>query len=116
MPSTADRQKVPALAAMLITLGTGWLLTVQKIVPGVNWVWVLGLAVAGLLIPIVGGVDKVTLVAGPFLMIAAGCSLLRQLDWMRADVEAPFLVIAAGGLLLLHHFLKVPAPKWLLEE
>jgi len=45
---------------LIITVGVGWLLTIHDIVPGVNWVWTLGLAVAGLLILAIGGVDKVT--------------------------------------------------------
>ena len=46
---------VPPL--VLITLGTGWLLTTIGIAPGVDWVWTLGLAIAGLLTMVIDGID-----------------------------------------------------------
>ena len=40
-------KKAVAAPILIIAVGVGWLLTVQGIVPGVNWVWVLGLGAAG---------------------------------------------------------------------
>ena len=97
---------------LLITLGTGWLLTTLGVAPGVNWAWTLGLAVLGFLTVIVGGFDKVTAVVGPFLVIASCLSLLRQTGRLELDIEIPILVIVAGVLILVARLPAVPPPKW----
>ena len=111
-----DRRHSIAAPLLIITVGTGWLLTAHNVIPGVNWIWVLGLAVVGVLILVVGGLDKVTAVVGPFLIIATVFSLLRQTERISIDTEVPSLVIVAGVLMLVVRFLPLPAPKWLLED
>jgi hypothetical protein len=100
---------------LIITLGLGWLLTVNNLMPGVNWIWVLGLAVTGFLVLAVGGVDKVTFVVGPFLISSTLFSLLRQTGRISVDTEVPTLVIVFGVLMLLAKVLPVPVPKWIIE-
>jgi hypothetical protein len=101
---------------LLITLGVGWLLTTLGIIPDVNWVWTLGVALVGVLSFAFGGVDKVTVVVGPFFMLASCLSLLRQTGRLDVDKEIPLLVIAAGVLMLVARRKSVPAPKWLSES
>jgi hypothetical protein len=84
--------KTLAAPVFIITLGLGWLLTVQNLVPGVNWIWVLGLAVVGFLV-LAAGVDKVTFVVGLFLVSSTFFSILRQTGRISSDVEVPTLVI-----------------------
>ena len=43
---TSER-KTLVLPLLLITIGTGWLLSTMGIAPGIDWVWTLGLAAAG---------------------------------------------------------------------
>jgi len=105
---------VPPL--VLITLGTGWLLTTIGIAPGVDWVWTLGLAIAGLLTMVIGGIDKITVVIGPFFMIASCLSLMRQTNRLTLNVGVPILVIVAGLLMLVARLPSVPAPQWLAEQ
>jgi hypothetical protein len=104
------------LPILLITLGAGWLLTTLGIVPAIDWVWTLGLTVAGLLTIAIGGLDKVTVVLGPFLIIASCLSVLRQTDRLPVNAEVPILVIVAGVLLLVARLPAVPVPKWILPE
>lgn len=111
-----NRKSSIAAPILIITVGAGWLLTTQDVIPGVNWVWVLGLAVVGVLILVAGGLDKVTAVVGPFLIIATLFSLLRQTGRISIDTEVPSLVIAAGVLMLVARLLPLPAPKWLIDE
>jgi hypothetical protein len=110
--------RIKSLAApiLIITIGMGWLLTNQNVVQGVNWIWLLGLAIVGVLILVVGGIDKVTLVVGPFLIASSFFSLLRQTDCMRVDTEVPSLVILLGALMLLVNLLPIPAPEWIVEQ
>jgi len=110
MTSNKSTLIVPVL---LITLGTGWLLTALGIGPGIDWAWTLGVALVGVLTFALGGVDKVTIVAGPFFILASCLSLLRQMDKLRIDTEVPILVIATGALLLIARMKSVPTPIWL---
>ncbi|HEX4413845.1 MAG TPA: hypothetical protein VH107_09475 [Lacipirellulaceae bacterium] len=100
---------------LLITLGVGWLLTVLGVVPQIDWVWTLGVALTGILVFVLCGIDKVSVAVGPFFLIASGLSVLRQTGRLRMDLEIPVLVIAAGVLMLVAHSKSVPAPKWLIE-
>jgi len=105
-----------AAPILIITVGVGWLLTTHKVLPGIDWIWVLGMAVIGILIMVLGGIDKFTAVVGPFLIIATGFSLLRQTGRISENTEVPCLVIVSGVLVLIARFLPVPAPKWLKDE
>jgi hypothetical protein len=109
----ADKLKSIGVPLVIITLGLGWLLTTQNVIPGVNWVWVLGLGVTGVLVLAAGGIDKVTVVVGPFLMTATVFSLLRQTGRMSVDTEVPLLIIALGMLMIPAKLLPIPTPAWL---
>lgn len=101
---------------LLITVGTGWLLTTLGVAPGIDWVWTLGLAVIGLLTFVVSGVDKVTVVIGPFLILASCLSILRQTGRLHFDIEVPLLVIITGILVLIARMPLIPMPKWIIQE
>jgi hypothetical protein len=108
-------RKTLALPLLLIAVGTGWLLTTLGVAPGIDWVWTLALAVVGLLAFVIGGFDKVTVVLGPFFIVASCLSVLRQTGRIAIDVEVPILVIIAGVLLLIARHPAVPIPKWIQE-
>src|SRR6186997_1816974 len=93
---------------LFITLGVGWLLTVVAVDPRIHWIPVLGMAVIGILTLILGGLDKVTLCIGPFLIICTSFALARQTGHISVEVMLPCLVTIAGVLMLIAHFLPVP--------
>ncbi len=102
------------LAILIITVGVGWLLTVKDVGAGINWVWILGLGVVGVLSFVVcGGVDKFSVLVGPFFLIGSGLSVLRQAGRLSVDIEVPALVITLGVLLLVAQAPFIPAPNWL---
>jgi hypothetical protein len=104
------------LPILIITLGVGWLLTTLGVQPKINWVWTFGLVVIGLLTFALNGLNKMTVVIGP-LMIVAGClSLLRQTGRLTVDVEIPILVIVIGVLLLIARSSVIAAPHWMTED
>ena len=72
---------------LVIVVGTGWLLNVQGVIPQVDWIWTCALAAVGILIPAVGGMDKLNAVIGPFLVVSSICSILRQLDRLPIEKE-----------------------------
>lgn len=106
-------KKTLMLPILLITVGTGWLLTTLKIAPGIDWIWTLGLAVVGIFTLVLGGLDKVTIVIGPFFILASLLSVLRQTGRLHLDVEIPILVILTGILMLFARSRIIPMPKWI---
>ena len=104
------------LPVLVITVGAGWLLTTLGVAPGIDWIWTLGLAVVGLSAFAAAGLDKVTVVVGPFLVAASGLSLLRQAGRLPLDVELPVLLIVSGVLLLVSRSPAVPAPAWIAPQ
>lgn len=101
---------------LLITIGVGWLLTTLGVVPGIDWVWTLGLAAVGLLAFVLSGFDKVSMVIGPFFILASFLSILRQSGRLHLDIEVPILVIIAGILLLVARFPIIPVPNWIIQD
>lgn len=95
---------------LIIVTGSGWLLNAQGVVPRVDWVWTCGLCATGLLILAAGGLDRLTAVAGPFLVIASVCSFLRQMGYLPVVKEMPLLLMALGLLLLLARMFRLPRP------
>ena len=117
-----DRSRLMSMARgpvlfpiLLIALGTGWLLTTLKVVPGVDWIWILMLAVVGLLPILLGGLDRFSVPIAAFMAVCTGASLLRQTGRMAVNTEVPVLVIAAGVILLASRLLPLPPPRWLQE-
>lgn len=102
-----------AMSLLTIALGTAWLLNTMDVIPGVNWVWTLGLGLAGLLILALGGINRLTVVTGPFLIIASIFSVLRQTERLNVNHEVPALVIVLGVLMLISQVVPLPAPAWM---
>ena len=113
MIESRKRFVVPIL---VILLGITWLLNVLNIIPGVDWIWTVGLAAVGILTLAVGGVNKLTVVTGSFFMVASVCSILRQTGRLEIDREVPILTIVLGCLLLLVQFINLPLPEILKPE
>jgi hypothetical protein len=106
-------RKALIVPILLITIGVGWLISTLGIAPGINWIWTLGLAVAGLLSFVLSGFDKVSVVLGPFFIATSCLSVLRQTGRLELDVEVPILVILAGVLLLVAQLPAIPLPRWI---
>jgi hypothetical protein len=104
------------LSILIVTVGVGWLLTVQGIGPGIDWIWTLGLGVVGVLTFVVsGGVDKVSVVVGPFFLVSSLLSILRQRGKLSAETEIPILVILLGVLLFVAHASRLRPPRWSIQ-
>jgi len=103
-------------AVAIIALGVAWLLNNVGVLPTVEWVWTLGLAVSGIMIVLMLGLDKVTAVIGPFLVIGSFFSILRQTSKISTNYEVPILVIIFGLFLLITVLAPLKSPSWLFEE
>lgn len=97
---------------LLIILGSGWLLNNLNLIPGINWIWILGLGVLGVITIAFGGINKLTVIGGPFLMIASVLSTLRQTGRLELDHEIPILMIVLGLLTFVSYVAPIPEPSW----
>ena len=96
MDSLRASQASMIIAAMIVGFGVLWLLSELNWMPPFPWIWTMGLAGAGVLTLIIGGINKQTMVVGPYLMICAVFSVLRHTGRIEPRVEIPVLVIVFG--------------------
>ena len=98
-----------AIALLIIALGVGALLNTMKVIHGVDWIWVSGLGVSGILLLALARLDRFNFVVGTTLIISSILSLLRQTEVLTVNIEAPVLFICVGVLLLFAHLLRLPS-------
>lgn len=114
---TSNGRAPLVIPILIIVVGVGWLLTAQGFGPGINWVWTLGLGTIGILTFLTSkGFDKVSVVIGPFFLLASLLSVLRQSGRLSLDIEIPVLVISIGILLLLAQLPAIPKPGWFVAQ
>jgi len=101
---------------LTIFIGVSWLLNVLDIISGVDWIWTGCLAAAGILSLVIGGINKASIVTGPFLIIASISSILRQTGKISINHEVPILVIVLGVLMLVSQLSNLPNPHFLEED
>lgn len=100
---------VLAISLLIIGLGIAWLLNKLQIFGGqIDWIWVTGLGLSGILLLSLAKLDRFNFVVGLSLIICSILALLRQTGVLKVDIEAPILFISVGLLLLLSHLLRLP--------
>ncbi len=99
------------IPCIILSLGVTWLLNVLKIIPGVDWIWTSALAITGIMVLVFGGLNKLTVVIGPWLLAASVCSLLRETGRLEVNREVPILTILLGLLMLIAELMKLPMPR-----
>jgi hypothetical protein len=92
--------KDAALPIVLIVLGAAWLLNSLHWLPEIHWIWILGLAGAGIAILALDGITKSSVVAGPLLILAGILSFFHQYYLLGWRFIVPIMLIAAGLLML----------------
>ncbi|MFN8708875.1 MAG: hypothetical protein ACK526_14165 [Planctomyces sp.] len=103
--------KKSLLPSLLIAIGAFSLLASPAVASWIDFAWAPTLAITGLLIFVIGGINKVTAVTGPFFLIASYLTVLRQTNRLSLDVEVPLLVIISGVLLLVVRHSAIPLPR-----
>ena len=101
---------------LTIIVGLTGLLNTLNSIPEVDWAWSIGLATVGILSVAIGGFNKVSIVTGPFLIIASVFSVMRQTGRINIDLEVPILVIVLGVLMLISQLSKLQLPDALKEK
>lgn len=113
---TGSDKKSLIVPILLIALGSGWMLNVMDVLPGVDWGWSLGLGAVGILVFVLSGFDKFTIVVGPMFLTASMLSVMRQTGRLSLDMEVPLLVIFLGFLLLVARASGIPNPSWIMNN
>ncbi|MBE9609313.1 hypothetical protein [Chitinilyticum piscinae] len=93
---------------VLIVLGAGWLLNELNIMPEVSWLVIIGLAVAGMAILLVDGVNKSSIVNAPLLLGASLATFLCQYQGLSLRLVLPALLMLLGVLLLIRRHPAIP--------
>jgi hypothetical protein len=100
-----------ALPVVLIVLGAAWLLNNLRWLPEVHWLWILGLAGAGLGILMLGSITKSSIIAGPMLILAGSLSFFRQHHALGWRFIIPIMLIAAGVFMLIARSPSLPESR-----
>lgn len=103
--------KDAALPVVLIVLGAAWLLNSLDWLPEVHWIWILGLACAGIAILILDGITKSSIVAGPILILAGLLSFFRQYQGLGWRFIIPIMLLAAGIFMLVARLPSIPESR-----
>jgi hypothetical protein len=100
-----------AFPVVLIVLGAAWLLNSLHWLPAIHWLWILGLAGAGIAILVLDGVTKSSVVAGPLLILAGVLSFCRQYYELGWRFIIPVMLIAAGITMLIARSPAIPESR-----
>lgn len=103
--------KDAAFPVVLIVVGLAWLLNSLDWLPEVHWLWILGLAGAGLAILGLDGITKSSIVVGPMLMLAGLMSFFRQYHGLQWRIIIPTMLVAAGVLMLVARSPSIPESR-----
>ena len=103
--------KDAALPVVLIVLGVAWLLNSLDWLPEVHWLWILGLAGAGIAILALDGITKSSVVCGPLLILAGMLSFCRQYYGLGWGFIVPIMLIAAGIFMLVSRSPAIPESR-----
>ena len=103
-------------AILIIAVGAGWLLNELQILNAIDWAWTLILATGGIMSFVLGGLNKVSIVAGPCLMAGAVTSAMRQSGRLNIRLEMPILTIVFGICLLIALASSLKTPEFFKEE
>jgi hypothetical protein len=98
-----------AISLLIIALGVAWLLNAMQVIPGVDWIWVGGLGVSGVLLLALAKLDRFNFVVGTSLIVCSILSVLRQTKVLTVNIEAPVMFICVGILLLFSHLFRIPS-------
>ena len=97
-----------SLPVTLIVVGLGWLLWEFRLFPDVDWIIGLGFIIGGIAVMVLDGVNKNSIVIGPFLIAAGIAWLAHDRYGIHWRFIIPAMLVLLGGLMLAARSPKVP--------
>ena len=97
-----------SLPVTLVVVGLGWLLWEFRLFPDVDWIIGLGFIVGGIAVMVLDGVNKNSIVIGPFLIAIGIAWLAHDRYGIHWRFIIPVMLVLLGGLMLAARSAKVP--------
>lgn len=112
-PAVLERVAVKGagLPVVLIVVGGAWLLNSLHWLPDVRWLWIGGLAGAGVAILLLDGFTKSSVVAGPLLILAGLLAFLREYHNLGWRFVIPIMLVGWGLTLLIARLASIPPSR-----
>ena len=99
------------LPIFLIVMGILWLLFALNWIPDLDWLIGLGFIAAGIGVMLTDGINKQSIVSGPFLISLGIAWFLRLQYGAQYNYIVPILLIVLGLLMLLARLPQIPEPR-----
>jgi hypothetical protein len=96
-----------SLPVTLIIVGLGWLLWEFRLFPDVDWIISLGFVVGGVAVLAIDGVNRNSVVIGPFLVALGVAWFLHDRYGMIWRLIIPALLVVLGLLMLIARSVRV---------
>jgi hypothetical protein len=100
--------KDASLPVTLIAVGLGWLLWEFRLFPDIDWVISLAFIAAGVALMAIDGINKNTIVVGPFLIGIGAAWLLHDRYGTHWRYIVPVMLVFLGLLMLVARSSRVP--------
>ncbi len=100
--------KDASLPVTLIVIGLGWLLWELRLFPDIDWIVSAGFVVAGIAVLVIDGVNKNSIVIGPFLIAVGIVWFAHDRYWVGWRFIIPVLLVLLGVLLLVARSARIP--------
>jgi hypothetical protein len=97
-----------SLPVALIVVGLGWLLWEFRLFPDLDWIISLGFVIGGVLVLVLDGVNKNSVVIGPFLVGIGVAWFLHDRYYFPWRVTIPGLLVLLGLLMLVARSTRIP--------
>ncbi len=88
------------LGVVAIIIGVFWLFQTMDMAFSLGWLWIICLAIAGLLCIYLGGATRFNVINGLFLLSLAVFAFLRMNGKISWEVEVPSIIVTYGALTL----------------
>jgi hypothetical protein len=97
-----------SLPVALIVVGLGWLLWEFRLFPDLDWIIALGFVIGGVLVLVIDGINKNSIVLGPFLVGIGVAWFVHDRYFMPWRVMIPGLLVLLGLLMLVARSTRIP--------
>ena len=97
-----------SLPVTLIVVGLGWLLWEFRLFPDIDWIIGLGFIVGGIAVLALDGINKNSVVIGPFMIAVGVAWLVHDRYGTHWRFIIPVMLVFLGALMLIARSSKVP--------
>ena len=97
-----------SIPVTLIVVGAGWLLWEYRLFPDVDWIIALCFIAGGIAVMAIDGINKNSVVIGPFLIAMGIAWLLHDQYWVHWRIIVPTMLVLLGVLMLVARSPKIP--------